>query len=1273
MKDFGVVGGWFRGEWRKIPSVSLNFVIFEDESNLWSGGTCSRYVLMHKGMMLSFFGLECEGSSQVFVVRHREAFLPEELEALEWLFGGAKQVSPTDLGDGFYVGPRAEMVSPWSTTATEITHNMGLGKRAGVDRVEFFQEVKEETPYDKMLLRKYRGLSDRIFDTTGVPEAIVEVHDLRSYSQAEGLALSDEEIDYLEGVALELGRPLTDSEVFGFSQVNSEHCRHKIFGGTFVIDGVEQEESLFGMIKKTSREHPNQLISAYKDNVAFVHGPTVQMFAPKSADRADFFHEKEVETALSLKAETHNFPTTVEPFNGAATGTGGEIRDRLAGGKSSIPMAGTAVYMTPYTRLQGEKKWEQAISARPWLYQTPQELLTKASNGASDFGNKFGQPLITGSVLTFEHQEGERTWGYDKVIMLAGGVGYTSKRDAKKGEAKPGDRIVVMGGDNYRIGMGGGAVSSVNTGLFEEAIELNAVQRSNPEMQKRVSNVIRALAESDVNPVISIHDHGSGGHLNCLSELVEETGGVIDMSALPVGDPSLSAKEIISNESQERMGLLLRAGDVEGVKKIAEREQAPFYVVGEATDKSELIFEEKDGKKPFDLKLSHLFGSAPKTIMEGETVEERFEEPTCEELGARTFAEHLREVLTLEAVGSKDWLINKVDRSVTGKVARQQSVGSLQIPLADLGAVALDFHGEAGVATSIGHAPVPALVDSAAGSRLAIAEALTNLIGAPLAHGLDGVSLSANWMWPARNEGENARLYRAVKACSDFAIELGINIPTGKDSLSMTQNYADGKRVLSPGTLVVSAMGEVSDVKHIVTPVMQRAEGTKLLYIDFSSTSLQLGGSAFYQTLERVGAVTPDVADAKYFRRAFEAVQTLVREKRVLALHDVSAGGIITAVLEMLFGENDLGVALTFDGPEHLLFAENPAVLLQVHDADWVMGWLESQGIEYFEIGTPIFGEAVVKGLSEEISVTEMRAAWTSPSDMMEKFQATADAAADRARNRYLQPVQFEFPTAPRRRPDRSEKRSGVTAAIIRDKGTNGDREMAYALYLAGFDVKDVHMTDLMSGKEDLKEVQLAVFCGGFSHADVLGSAKGWAAGFKYNDKAQKALRRFYDREDTLSLGICNGCQLMAELGLLSPSEGEPSPMQHNASAKFESAFVSLVIPENNSVFLSTLAGTTLGCWVAHGEGRFVLSGDNQALPVAARYLYDEYPGNPNGSDQAIAALSSPCGRHLAMMPHPERSIFPWQCGHYPEANRADEVTPWFELFQNAFRWCQKK
>ncbi|MDR1937532.1 MAG: phosphoribosylformylglycinamidine synthase [Tannerellaceae bacterium] len=1227
--------------------------------------------------MILFF----KSSTQtVWAVEAVQPFSAGDIRKLVWLFDGAIPENAETL-EGWYVGPRREMITPWSTNAVEITQNMGL---AGILRIEEYAPVPSgEAEYDPMLQRLYNGLNQNIFTTHKQPDPIVYIEDVEAYNQQEGLALSTDEVAYLNEVSRKLGRKLTDSEVYGFAQVNSEHCRHKIFNGVFVIDGEEKESSLFKLIKKTSEENPNKLVSAYKDNVAFTEGPTVEQFAPLSGDKPDYFAIKDIPTVLSLKAETHNFPTTVEPFNGAATGTGGEIRDRLGGGKASLPLAGTAVYMTSYPRTEGAREWERLLDPRKWLYQTPEQILIKASNGASDFGNKYGQPLICGSVLTFEHAENGKKYGYDKVIMLAGGVGSANRRDALKGEPKPGGKVVVMGGDNYRIGMGGGAVSSVNTGQYASGIELNAVQRANPEMQKRVANVIRSIAESDDNPIISIHDHGAGGHLNCLSELVEATGGHIDMTQLPVGDPTLSSKEIIGNESQERMGLLLAEKDVEKVKRIAERERAPIYVVGETTGDMKLVFEQAGGEKPIDLRLEDMFGKPPRTVMSDSTIKESFQPLACKESDLHHYLEN---VLQLEAVACKDWLTNKVDRSVTGRIARQQCVGELQLPLSDLGAVALDYRGKAGIATSIGHAPQAAIVDPAAGSVLAIAEALTNLVFAPLADGLKGVSLSANWMWPCRNEGEDARLYAAVEAASDFACELGVNIPTGKDSLSMTQKYGDEK-ILSPGTVIISAGAEVSDVRQIVSPVIRREKASYLYYIDFSFDRLKPGGSALAQVMNRLGGEVPSVKDADYFSDAFNAVQEAIGKGLILAGHDISAGGMITALLEMCFANVDGGLDVTLDAIDEpdivkILFAENPGILVQVKEKKAFEHLMQEAGVGFALIAKPVDERHLLvskDGVQYHFGIDYMRDVWYSSSYKLDIRQSGSVCAGNRFENYKMQPVTYKFGkgfsgklsayglTADRRQP------TGIRAAILRNKGTNGEREMAYTLYLAGFDVKDVHLTDLASGRETLEDVNLIVFCGGFADSDVLGSAKGWAAGILYNEKACQAIDRFYARTDTLSLGICNGCQLMAELGLLYPGHEQKHKMLRNESRKFESGFITLEIPKNNSVMLGSLSGTKIGVWVAHGEGRFAFPYGEKAYPVVARYEYDGYPANPNGSPGAVAGICSQDGRHLAMMPHPERALFPWQCGFYPDERKDDEVTPWIEAFVNARKWIEKQ
>jgi phosphoribosylformylglycinamidine synthase len=1227
--------------------------------------------------MILFF----EGKTKIiFAVGTTENLPDKEIEKLIWLFGEASVIIQ-DTIEGIYIGPRKEMITPWSTNAVEITQNMGI---KGIKRIEEFHAADSKKPhYDKMLQSLYEGLDQTIFTIEKLPDPVFYINDIKEYNHKEGLALNNEEINYLNELSKSIGRKLTDSEVFGFSQVNSEHCRHKIFNGTFIISGEKKTETLFQMIKETTRTNPNKVVSAYKDNCAFVQGPVVEQFAPATQDKPDFFSIKDYESVLSLKAETHNFPTTVEPFNGAATGTGGEIRDRIAGGKGAFPIAGTAVYMTSYPRPDGARPWEKATEERAWLYQTPEDILIKASNGASDFGNKFGQPLICGSVFTFEHFENLKKYGYDKVIMLAGGIGIGKKKDSEKNIPEKGDLIVLLGGDNYRIGMGGGAVSSVDTGKYNSSIELNAVQRANPEMQKRVYNAIRALSELDNNPVVSIHDHGAGGHLNCLSELVEATGGRIDISKLPIGDPTLSAREIIGNESQERMGLVMNKLNVDTLRKIAERERAPFYIIGEVTGDMQFTLENPvTGEKPIDMALTSLFGDPPGTIMNDVTATDVYSKP---EYNINKINEYAAQVLQIEEVACKDWLTNKVDRSVTGRLAKQQCAGPLQLPLNNLGAIALDYRGKKGMATSIGHAPAAGLVDPAAGSVLSIAESLTNIIWAPLTDKLKSVSLSANWMWPCKNPGEDARLYSAVKAASDFAIALGINIPTGKDSLSMTQKYND-QVVFSPGTVIISASGEISDIRKIVEPVIVNDPYTSLLYIDMSRDEFKPGGSSFAQILNKLGNEVPTVTDFAYFKEVFDTIQGLILKEKILSGHDISAGGMLTTLLEMCFSNTVGGLtinttALNEKDTVKMLFSQNPGIIIQVKDEDEVAEILLENGISYFSIGHPVEERTIfVTNNSSTISfdIDHLREKWFRTSYLLDRRQCSPKLAMERFENYKNHELKFELcdfegtlksiGISPERR-----KKTGIKAAIIREKGVNGDREMAYALYLAGFDVKDVHMTDLITGRETLEDMSMIVFVGGFSNSDVLGSAKGWAGAFRYNEKARIALEKFYKRADTLSLGVCNGCQLMAELGLIYPDHSVKPKLLLNESHKFESGFLGVKILENNSVMLGNMSGMELGIWVAHGEGKFSLplSLDNYKIPL--KFSANTYPANPNGSDHDVAGLCSEDGRHLVMMPHLERAYFPWQCGYYPSDRRKDDVTPWILAFVNARKWIETR
>jgi len=1190
----------------------------------------------------------------------------KNISKLEWLFVG-KYIDSNQISSKEFLGPKKTMITPWSTNAVEIAQNMAIN---GLLRIEVFKPFCESLKsFDPMLFELYDGLNQDIFKNNILPNPLLEIDDINDYNEKEGLALSIEEINYLESLSIKINRKLTDSEVFGFSQVNSEHCRHKIFNGKFIIDGEEKEDSLFKLIKKTSLINPNEIVSAYKDNVAFVKGPNIEQFAPSRADVPSFYEKTTFESVISLKAETHNFPTTVEPFNGAATGSGGEIRDRLAGGKGSLPLAGTAVYMTAYPRTDSKKSW--VGKKREWLYQTPLDILIKASNGASDFGNKFGQPLICGSIFTFEHNDDNVLLGYDKVIMLAGGIGFGKKNQSLKDIPKSNDIIVVLGGDNYRIGMGGAAVSSTETGKYSSGIELNAVQRSNPEMQKRVANAIRGFVEADTNPIISIHDHGAGGHLNCLSELVEETGGTINLDNLPLGDKTLSFKEIIGNESQERMGLIISEKDYETLKNIADREKAPCYKVGTVrSDKKFIIQSKLSTKNPIDLSLSDFFGNSPQTIMKDSSLKIEFSKL---DYSSSEIINYLNNVLTLESVACKDWLTNKVDRCVTGKVAKQQCTGSLQLPLNNCGVMALDYSGIKGVATSIGHSPLVSLIDPSAGSRNAIGKALTNIIWAPLEKGLKSVTLSANWMWPCKNPGEDARLYKAVEACSSFAIDLGINIPTGKDSLSMKQKYKD-KEVVSPGTVIISAAANCDNINKIIEPGFIN-NNDPIYYIDLSNNSKELGGSALAQTLSKVGSKTIDVIDPNYFKKTFDVLQNLISNDYVTSGHDISSGGLITSLLEMCFPNNMIGAEIDLSFFKEYdtvttFFSENIGIIFQAKPV--VEQEFYKNKINFKKIGN-VNNSGVLTILhnknQNKFNINHYRDIWFKNSYLMDIHQSGKIKAKERFENYKVQPLEYHFPKNFKGLIKKVNKNS-VKAAVIREKGSNSEREMAYAMSLAGFNVKDVHMTDLISGRENLEDIDFIVAVGGFSNSDVLGSAKGWAGSFLYNEKAKKSLMNFYKRENTLSLGVCNGCQLFIELGLLHTDHNEKPSMSHNDSKKFECIFTSVEIQKNNSVMFENLSGSKLGIWSAHGEGKFILPYSENKYKIIGKYGYSQYPANPNGSNYDTAILSNQDGRHIAMMPHLERSTFQWNWPFYPE-NRKDQVSPWFLAFENAKIWLE--
>lgn len=1296
--------------------------------------------------MRTYFFVEAKAVYIVESVTQLESF---HIDILTWLL----QAEYTEISwrqnkeiTGPFVGPRKELTSPWSSNVADIARNVGVPQ---IHRVERFTKVAinpTNATYDPMLERLYESVSEKTLELTTLPSPFFKISKLDVFNKQEGLALSPEELAFLTEEQLNLNRKFTDCEVYSFAQINSEHCRHKIFNGTFFLNGQKQKLTLFQLIKDTSHASPKFVVSAYKDNIAFLSGTSICNLITRQRIQLDYLPSSDLsngglwhyeytqgDIVLSLKAETHNFPSTVEPFYGASTGAGGEIRDRMAGGCGSFPLAGTAVYMTSYTRLTKNSNedipdWERAIQARKWKHKSPQEILTKASNGASDFGNKFGQPLVAGSILTFEgfasiiHNDldqskiapsqstSSRLYAYDRCVMLAGGVGFAYACDTEKLDPEIGDKIVLLGGDNYRIGMGGGSVSSVSGGQLSTQLELNAVQRANPEMQKRVYNVIRNIVEQDENCIKSIHDHGAGGHVNCFSELLTDVGGVIDLSCLPIGDPTLSAREIIANESQERMGLLVNSGHVSRLKKIAERERAPMYIVGEVTGDQMLIFKSADGSTPVNLPLKTLFGNTPQTVIKDDALTLQFKELSYSITNGEELLNTLKSVLYLESVACKDWLTNKVDRSVSGKVAMQQCTGPYQLPLNDAGVIALDYSGTKGVAISIGHAPIIGLLDEQAGSVISVAESITNMAFCPLEFGLEGIALSANWMWPSGNKGEDYRLYRAVEALSSFAKDLGISVPTGKDSLSMTMEYSEHEKVLAPGTVVVSATALVREINKAVSAELKSIDRTKLLYLDLSGVSdFPLGGSCFSQIFSSIGGNVPSVADLGKFKAGFSTIQHFINSGIILAGHDISSGGLITCITEMAV-VGDVGVSISLALDEDciipFLFCEKPSVIFQIKDSDSevVMEYMKDAGLSFLCIAeVSVEQESIPKftlnagRFSFSISIKDLRSFWLRRSTELEFHQTKPESVYQKlktfgaSQECYIEKehstskLDYVFPKFFTGKADDygisiasnciSESStisdtSKIRAAIIREQGTNGEREMAAALHCAGFDVFDITMHDLSKGRASLDDIQFVVFPGGFANADVLGAGRGWASVFKYNKLARLELSKFFARKDTLSLGVCNGCQLLMTLGLIDSNQ---ATMQRNLSEKFESGFVTVDIMQTNSIMLRCLTGTRLGVWIAHGEGRFSLPTVEDEYCIPLKYSSALYPLNPNGSDYNAAALVSADGRHLAMMPHLERSIFSWQWPYKDQQLElcSMEITPWAIAFIAAKKWIE--
>ncbi|HSG81050.1 MAG TPA: phosphoribosylformylglycinamidine synthase [Gemmatimonadota bacterium] len=1256
---------------------------------------------------------------------------PEELRALGWLlaetfqperFGGASFLDES-AGELLEVGPRMNFSTAWSTNAVSICQACGLTRVRRIERsrryllktakplsepqkAAFLAEVHDrmtEMPYPEPLESFESGLQPE--QTFQVPVMEEGRAALERINREMGLAFDDWDLDYYTGLFRDkIGRNPTNVECFDIAQSNSEHSRHWFFKGRLVIDGAESPKHLIDLIREPLQANPNNSVIAFKDNSSAIRGYPIRTILPARPGEAAPFAMSELDYHIIFTAETHNFPSGVAPFPGAETGTGGRLRDVHAAGRGSLYVAGTAAYCVGNLQIPGyELPWEDAAFRYPGNLATPLEIEIEASNGASDYGNKFGEPVIQGYTRSFGMRlpGGERR-EWIKPIMFSGGIGQIDARHTEKGSPEPEMLVVKVGGPAYRIGMGGGAASSMVQGENVAELDFNAVQRGDAEMEQKLNRVIRACIElGDRNPIVSIHDQGAGGNCNVLKEIVEPAGARIEVREIPLGDETLSALEIWGAEYQENDALLLRPEHADLFRALCEREKVPYAYVGHITgDGRIVVHDESDDSTPVDLALEDVLGDMPQKTFQLERVAPQLEPLKLpDDLSVRAA---LDRVLRLLSVGSKRFLTTKVDRSVTGLVARQQCAGPLQLTVADVAVIAQSHFGTTGAATAIGEQPIKGLVDMGAMARMSVGEALTNLVWAPVS-ALGDVRCSGNWMWAAKLPGEGAALHDAAVAMKEMMLELGIAVDGGKDSISMAARApgTDGQdeTVKAPGSLVVSAYVTCPDITKTVTPDLKLPGRGRLLYVDLGGGSHRLGGSALAQVFGQVGDESPDVEDAGALARAFNAVQALISGGAISAGHDRSDGGLVTTLLEMAFAGN-CGIEIdvrssSTDDPIGFLFSEELGLVLEVDpDAEsQVLSAFVKGDVPCAVIGTTRDDHVVsIKFNGREVlqdDIKELRDLWEATSFQLDRLQADPDlVACEQSGLRDRSGPQFHVPFVPKPTPAAIlESKQKIPVAILREEGSNGDREMTSAFYAAGFEPWDVVMTDLLNGRVDLRRFRGVVAVGGFSYADVLDSAKGWAGVIRFNEGLWKQFQEFYERTDTFSLGVCNGCQLLALLGWV-PWQGISDEQQprfiQNASGRFESRFVALKVQKSPAVMLRGMEGATLGIWVAHGEGQayFPEPGimeqvlERKLAPL--RFADDEdrvtetYPFNPNGSPHGIAGLTSPDGRHLVMMPHPERAFLKWQWGWMPsELDRELDASPWLRMFQNAREWCE--
>ena len=1281
------------------------------------------------------FGLQGLKTELCFNVETSSPLTPAELKKLRWLlsetFEPGKTGRKSFLDEGhtaIEVGPRMNFTTPQSTNAVSICRACGLTK---VTRIEvsrrficYGQRLSGQfidQIHDRMTEMRYHQRLTTF--ATGLKPETMKIIPLLKQGRAAlekankelGLAMDSQDYDYYIHLFCEvLKRNPTDVELFQLAQANSEHCRHHFFKGKMIIDGKEMPLTLMEIVMAAWQKKPGNSIIAFHDNSSTIEGHDVWTILPSLPGQSCKWEGQSLHYHILFTAETHNFPSGVAPFPGAETGTGGRIRDVQAVGRGGLMIAGTAAYCVGALRISGyELAWEHSEWPLVENLATPLRILIEASNGASRYGNEIGEPVIVGFARSNEIMVAGKRRSWFKPIMFTGGIGQMDSRHVKKNDPQKGDVVIILGGPNYRIGMGGGAASSMIQGANTAQLDFNAVQRGDAEMEQKTSRVINACIAMGLNSsIVTIHDLGAGGNCNAIPEGVNPFGSVIKMAKLPLGDPTLSKREIWGNESQERYFIVVKKERLAEFEAICQREECPYAIVGEITGDGMIVVEAEAGAKSVNLSLEQIFGKVPQKKFEFTSTKDKLLPLLLpEDLIAPpdlTIKQVLAKILRLLAVGSKRFLTTKVDRSVTGLIVQQQCVGPLQLTLSDYGAVANSHFQFTGAATSIGERPIIGLVDNAAMARMSAAEAFTNLCWAVITR-FEDIRFSANWMWAGKVDDEGARLYEAAVALMKLLEDLdGPAIDGGKDSLSMAAkvNHPDGfsETVKAPGTLVMSAYAAMPDIRLKVTPDFKKPGQSKIMFIDLAKGKQRLGGSALAQVHEQVGDETPDVEDPQLLKQAFKAIQQLIREGLILSGHDRSDGGLICTLLEMAFAGN-CGLDLDFWQNKttnwlNFLFNEELGLVIEYlpEDEKKIRNVLRGYGlVECCQvIGKTLplpTKEIFLANNGQPIFNTWMpylRQAWEETSYQIDRLQANPVCVEEEREVNFdrLDP-QYKLAFTPKPTAvELLQAKNKPKVAILRSEGSNGDAEMRSAFYLAGFEVHDVIMSDLISGRVTLDQFRGVVFVGGFSYADVLDAGKGWAGVIRFNKRVRDQFKKFKNRLDTFSLGVCNGCQLDALLGWV-PFDGLADKIQprfiRNTSGRFESRFSTVTILPSPAIMLQGMVGSTLGVWVAHGEGRFHSPDDKvmdqilkkELAPI--RFVDDQglmtdiYPFNPNGSPDGITALCSEDGRHLAMMPHPERCFLTWQWPYLPEDWQILLASPWLQLFQNAYKWCMEQ